>query len=66
MENDNPFASWNNPMYKDSPFAPHNNLMRRDDPREPWNNHFGSDKDLKESDRRAYGLRPNYNEEENY
>lgn len=56
MKNTDPFAPWNNPMYKDDPFAPHNNPMDRDNPLKPWNNPFGSVGDLTDSERSAYGI----------
>jgi len=68
MRNNDPFAPWNNIMRRGDPFAPHNDPMHRDDPFKPWNNPMGSEKDLTESERKAYGLRPNrktdYDEEE--
>jgi len=37
----NPFAKYNNPLYKDNPFAPWNNPLKKNDPFACWNNPFG-------------------------
>jgi hypothetical protein len=66
MPNQNPFAPWNNPMYKDDPFAPHNDTMRKDSPFEPWNSPFGDEDDLNDEDRKAYGLSINPLQERGY
>lgn len=57
MKNSNPFAKWNDPMYKDDPFAPHNDPMRKDSPFEPWNSPMASDKDLSCRDKKYYRVR---------
>lgn len=49
-ENDDPFAPWNDPMYKDDPTMPWND-HRKDDPFACWNNPFG-DGDYKEEVKR--------------
>lgn len=54
MRNTDPFQPWNDPMHKDDPFAPHNDPMRKDDPWEPWNDTFGTERQLRERDRRYY------------
>ena len=67
--NNDPFAPWNDPMYKNDPLSPHNDPMYRDDPFKPWNDHFGSEDDLTDRERQAYGLRPRRrhdNNEEEY
>jgi hypothetical protein len=66
-KNNDPFAPWNDPMYRNDPFAPHNDPMRKNDPFEPWNQPFGSEDDLDNDDRESYGHRPRrrYNDEEN-
>ena len=56
MKNTDPFAPWNDPMYKDDPFAPHNDPMRKDDFTEPWNDFFGDTNSLSNNDKRYYGL----------
>lgn len=48
---------------KNNPLAPHNNPIRRDNPFEPWNMPTGSERDLSNNDKKAYGLRSaDYNE----
>lgn len=54
-KNNDPFAPWNDPIYKDDPLAPHNDPMYRDDPFKPWNNMFGKKEDLSCRDREKYG-----------
>jgi hypothetical protein len=39
--NDDPFATWNDPMHSDDPFAPWNDPMKQDDPFACWNDPFG-------------------------
>lgn len=56
MKNTDPFAPWNDQMYKYDPLAPHNDPMRKNDPTEPWNNVFGNENDLDYNDRHKYGL----------
>ncbi len=55
--NRDPFAPWNDPMYKNDPFAPHNDLMRKNDPFEPWNCVLGDERDLSDRDAKEYGIR---------
>jgi hypothetical protein len=64
--NTDPFAPWNDPMYKNDPFAPHNDPMRKNDFTEPWNDIFGSEKDLNNRDKKAYGLRSARYDESDY
>lgn len=64
--NTDPFAPWNNPMYKNDPFAAHNNPMYKDDPFKPWNEVFGSENDLSNEERKSYGLRPKNNRSDEY
>ena len=39
--NTDPFAKWNDPMYKNDPFAPWNDIMKKDSPFACWNDPFG-------------------------
>lgn len=54
MKNQDPFAPWNDPIYKDDPFAPHNDPLKKDDPFKPWNDLFGVEKDLTEEEKEYY------------
>lgn len=56
--NTDPFAPWNDPMYKNDPFAAHNDPMHRNDPFKPWNNNFGNESDLNDRERESYNLPP--------
>lgn len=40
-KNNDPFAPWNDPMFKNDPFAPHNDPMYQKDPFACWNDPFG-------------------------
>lgn len=51
MENNDPSAPWNNPIYRDDPLAPHNDPIKRDDPTKPWNDPAGRKDDLDDRDR---------------
>jgi hypothetical protein len=62
--NDDPFQPWNNPMYEDHPFAPHNHPMHGDNPFKPWNLPFGRKEDLTNEEKRRYGIRPSFLDEE--
>lgn len=53
--NSDPFAPWNDPMYKNDPFAPHNSPMEGSNPFKPWNSPFGRAEDLTSSEARYYG-----------
>jgi hypothetical protein len=53
-KNTDPFRVWNNPMH-DGPFAPHNGFDA-DNPFKPWNEPFGTEDDLTNDERKAYGL----------
>lgn len=64
--NTDPFAPWNDPMYRDDPFAPHNDPMHRDDPFKPWNDPMGRKDDLNDYERGRYGLPPNRRYEDDY
>jgi hypothetical protein len=57
MKNTDPFAPWNDPMYRNDPFAPHNDPMRKDDFSEPWNDVFGNASSLSRRDKEYYGIR---------
>jgi hypothetical protein len=54
MRNDDPFAPWNNPMYKNDPFAPHNDIMKKHDPFKPWNDPMGRERDLTSEEKSYY------------
>ena len=54
--NTDPFAPWNDPLYKDDPFAPHNDPMYKNDLSKPWNQTFGNEGDLNEWERQQYNL----------
>lgn len=56
--NNDPFAPWNDPMYKNDPFAAHNDPMHKSDPFKPWNDHFGNSNQLNDMERSSYGLPP--------
>jgi hypothetical protein len=56
MKNTDPFAPYNDPMYKDDPFAPHNDPMYKDDPFKPWNDPFGSSDDLTDREKKYYNI----------
>lgn len=36
-KNDDPFAPWNDPMYRDDPRKPWNDPLYKNDPFAPWN-----------------------------
>jgi hypothetical protein len=55
--NSDPFAPWNDPMYKNDPFAPHNEPHQKDDPTKPWNDPSGSERDLSRQEKERYGRR---------
>lgn len=57
QRNNDPFAPWNDPIYRNDPFAPHNDPIRRDDPFAPWNQPLGSVNDLSHAERAYYGVR---------
>lgn len=62
--NTDPFAPWNDPMYKNDPFAPHNDPCHSDDPTKPWNDPSGSERDLNRDEKRQYGKRSAWGEED--
>ncbi len=64
--NTDPFAPWNDPMYKNDPLAPHNDPMYKDDFMKPWNNIFGSENQLNDRDRKGYGILPKRRYEDEY
>jgi hypothetical protein len=45
--NDDPFAPWNNPLYKDDPFRPWNSPLHKNDPFAPWNNPLADESDIR-------------------
>lgn len=45
--NDDPFATWNNPLYKDDPFRPWNSPLHKNDPFAPWNNPLADESDIR-------------------
>jgi len=61
--NTDPFAPWNDPMYRDDPFAPHNDPCKKDDPTKPWNDPAGSERRLTRDEKRRYGLRSGWEED---
>ena len=64
--NTDPFAPWNDPMYKNDPFAPHNDFDG-DNPFKPWNDPCGSERDLTDSEAQRYGrFRPKRDERDLY
>jgi hypothetical protein len=62
--NTDPFAPWNDPMYRDDPFAPHNEPHQKDDPTKPWNDPSATERDLSRSEKQRYGRRSAWDEED--
>jgi hypothetical protein len=56
-KNKDPFAPWNDPMYRNDPFAPHNDPMKKNDPFKPWNSPCGDERDLTDEEAKEYGIR---------
>lgn len=62
-KNTDPFAIWNNPMYKDDPLAAHNGYDS-DNPYKPWNEPYGSENDLTDNEANSYNINRNRNRED--